>query len=64
MSRKDNNIKILCGSNPREKSEERMIVMQRKFLEDLGITDKETIDKIIDEILEKQKVNWKQFKIN
>ena len=26
-----------------------MIVMQRKFLEDLGITDKETIDKKIDE---------------
>lgn len=34
---------------PTRKSEERMINMQRKFLEDLGIKDKETIDKILDE---------------
>ena len=49
MSKKDNNIKILSGCNPREKSEERMINMKRKFLEDLGLEDKDTIDKIMDE---------------
>lgn len=36
-------------SEPREKSEKGLIYMQRKFLEDLGITDKETIGKILDE---------------
>lgn len=50
MSRKDNNIKILCGCDPREKAKKGWYaIMQRKFLEDLGIKDKETVDKILDE---------------
>lgn len=36
-------------SEPREKNEKGLIYMQRKFLEDLGVTDKDIIDKILDE---------------
>ena len=37
-----------CGRNPRNQSEGEK-QMTRKFLEELGITEKETIDKILDE---------------
>ena len=45
---------------PTRKSEERMINLQRKFLEDLGIKDKETIDKILDENY--RNVSWTRGK--